>query len=578
MSVQPLNLMVFREGRREICACQLQSHLLDLLHRSDAQTSQEQKLGLLLLAGELECGVADVLASDSGNHSIDFGPELIRLESVTDALARALAGAELQASGLAETLEAIRVPERISVSAPEGFAYYALHPFAYADAAAGLIQNSHAIAVIGIRSIGTTLSAVVVAAAGKEGKKADRITVRPHGHPYNRELRLALAEAAFVDRHMSAGSHFIIVDEGPGLSGSSFLAVAEALLTAGVPREKVTLLCGHQPDFDSLRAENAPHRARQFRWLAVDREPHRPDGAGTFIGGGEWRRLLLHQESAWPAVWISFERLKYRSSSSGACRFYKFLGLGHYGQAVFEREQRVAEAGFGPEPRAEQHGFVSYPLLQGRPMSSSDLNEGVLSRLAEYCAFRGSAFPVALDDLDSLQQMADHNLRELDALQPGFSILIPVTLELRRPVIADGQMQPHEWLLTAGGHMLKTDSGSHGDDHFFPGPTDIAWDLAGVMVEWEMSAEQSAAFLDLYRQKSGDDAVSRIQHFLIAYSVFRWAYCLMAANALGEGEESRRFRLAAEKYKLMIHVPLSFNPEQSEGSLPPRLLPTLQER
>ena len=204
MSVQPLNLMVFREGRREISACQLQSHLLDHLRRSDAQTSQEQKLGLLLLAGELECGVADALASDSaGNHSIDFGPELIRLESVTDALAGALAGAELQASGLAETLEAIRVPERISVSAPEGFAYYALHPFRYADAAAGLIQNSHAIAVIGIRSIGTTLSAIVMAAAGKKGKKADRITVRPHGHPYNRELRLSHAEAAFVNRHIA---------------------------------------------------------------------------------------------------------------------------------------------------------------------------------------------------------------------------------------------------------------------------------------------------------------------------------------------------------------------------------------
>ena len=87
-------------------------------------------------------------------------------------------------------------------------------------------------------------------------------------------------------------------------------------------------------------------------------------------------------------------------------------------------------------------------------------------------------------------------------------------------MIADGRMQPHEWLLSADGHMLKTDSGSHGDDHFFPGPTDIAWDLAGAMVEWEMTAEQSAILLDLYRQKSGDDAGSRIQHFVIAYWPF----------------------------------------------------------
>ena len=136
-------------------------------------------------------------------------------------------------------------------------------------------------------------------------------------------------------------------------------------------------------------------------------------------------------------------------------------------------------------------------------------------------------------------------------------------LGLERPVIADGRMQPHEWLLTADGHMLKTDSGSHGDDHFFPGPTDIAWDLAGAIVEWEMTAEQSATLLDVYRHKSGDDAVSRIQHFVIAYPVFRCAYCLMATNALGEGEESRRFRQAAEKYKLMIHVPSLLIPSRA---------------
>jgi len=130
-------------------------------------------------------------------------------------------------------------------------------------------------------------------------------------------------------------------------------------------------------------------------------------------------------------------------------------------------------------------------------------------------------------------------------------------LELKRSVIADGRMQPYEWLLTADGHVLKTDSGSHGDDHFFPGPTDIAWDLAGAMVEWEMTAEQSATLLDLYRQESGDDAVPRIKHFVIAYSVFRCAYCLMAANALGDSEENRRFRQAAEKYRLAIPVPSS---------------------
>ncbi len=146
-------------------------------------------------------------------------------------------------------------------------------------------------------------------------------------------------------------------------------------------------------------------------------------------------------------------------------------------------------------------------------MSAADLNEecpgqtGGVLRVSRLFIPRRTQSPQC-----SLQEMADHNVREL-----GFDV--SVQLDLKRPVIADGRMQPHEWLLTADRKMLKTDSGSHGDDHFFPGPTDIAWDLAGAIVEWEMTAEQSSTFLELYRQKSGDDAASRIEHFVMG--VFR---------------------------------------------------------
>lgn len=113
-------------------------------------------------------------------------------------------------------------------------------------------------------------------------------------------------------------------------------------------------------------------------------------------------------------------------------------------------------------------------------------------------------------------------------------------------------MQPHEWLVTQEGRLLKTDSGSHGDDHFFPGPTDIAWDLAAAIVEWRMNDQQAAEFLDLYQSASGDDASARIGGFIKAYAVFRSAYCLMAANAMsGSDEEVRLVRVAGE-YKEMV--------------------------
>jgi hypothetical protein len=342
----------------------------------------------------------------------------------------------------------------------------------------------------------------------------------------------------------------MIVDEGPGLSGSSFLSVAEALERAGVASTKIVFISSHEPNIDALCGSDAARRWRRFHCVAVTDEPQRPDQAVNFIGGGQWRGRLLGAESEWPASWTSLERLKYLSGSEqGEPRLFKFAGLGHYGDRVFEREQKVAKAGFGLMPQQESDGFVSYPWINGcdgRSMRASDLSSSVLARMAEYCAFRLRAFSVELPDLNAdlnaLQKMADHNLREL-------KLDLAAQLRLEHPVIADGHMQPHEWLLTKESQMLKTDSGSHGDDHFFPSPTDIAWDLAGAIIEWRMNGQQAKEFLDLYRQASGDDASARIDGFIKAYSVFRAAYCMMAANAMSGSEEQERLERAAADYR-----------------------------
>jgi hypothetical protein len=181
-------------------------------------------------------------------------------------------------------------------------------------------------------------------------------------------------------------------------------------------------------------------------------------------------------------------------------------------------------------------------------LSASDLSAEILARLAEYCAFRQRAFRVELSNLDAQQKMAQHNLREL-----GFDLAVELRLE--RPVIADGRMQPHEWLLTTEGKLLKTDSGSHGDDHFFPGPTDIAWDLAGAIVEWRMDEQQRAELLDRYHHAAGVDASARIGGFIKAYTAFRLAYCLMAANAMAGSDEQERLLRAADGYRTLLTKP-----------------------
>ena len=174
-------------------------------------------------------------------------------------------------------------------------------------------------------------------------------------------------------------------------------------------------------------------------------------------------------------------------------------------------------------------------------MSAADLSEGVLARLAAYCACRLHTLPAASADRNALQQMAEHDLQQL-------RLDVPVNLRLERPVLADGRMQSHEWLLGSTGQILKADCGSHGDDHFFPGPVDIAWDLAGAIVEWRMSPLAARSFLEMYRRTSGDGAEKRIADYITAYAVFRCSYCLMAANAMQGTEEGQRMESAAGFY------------------------------
>jgi hypothetical protein len=559
-----LNLLVFRGGQRRVCGHKLKAAVAEQLRLLCVGNSRGPLIGALLRAGELECGLADAEAEDA--HSAEL---------LTDRIADALLQggrwggspqSDFQTSNslsanfqnisfqtLLDAAEGLPAIEQLSIATPEGFAYYALHPLAYADVLDQVCGLEAPLLIVGIRSIGTTLSAVMAVAARRQGRKIDRLTVRPQGHPYNRSAEFSARQLAAIDQYALFDATFAVVDEGPGLSGSSFLAVAEALERAGAAREKIVLVSSHSPNVDSLCAADAGRRWRRFRCVAVSGQARRPAEAADFIGGGKWRHRTFASEPEWPAIWTSFERLKYVSSNADKeddePRLYKFAGLGHYGDDIYARELKVADAGFGLMPRQESDGFVSYPWIShqgtsGRSLSSRDTSPDVLARMAEYCAFRLRTFPVELVELNALQQMAKHNLREL-----GLDSTIELRLE--HPVIADGRMQPHEWLMTQEGRLLKTDSGSHGDDHFFPGPTDIAWDLAGAIVEWRMNEPQAREFIDRYRCASGDEPFARINGFIRAYAVFRAAYCLMAANAMPGSDEEARLRGAAEEYKEM---------------------------
>jgi thiamine kinase-like enzyme len=112
-------------------------------------------------------------------------------------------------------------------------------------------------------------------------------------------------------------------------------------------------------------------------------------------------------------------------------------------------------------------------------------------------------------------------------------------------------MAPHEWIRSHDGRLIKVDASQHGDDHFFPGPTDIHWDLAGAIVEWNMDADAEQYLLSQFRAKSGM-IPDRTRLFSVAYSAFRASYFQMAWMATGVESEKSSLERAYRFYRAKI--------------------------
>jgi len=333
---------------------------------------------------------------------------------------------------------------------------------------------------------------------------------------------------------------FFVVDEGPGLSGSSFLAVAESLVQAGVPPSRIVLLPSSRPNFSSLLAPDAAARWSRFRTIPLSPTRRISAAAAEDIGWGNWRRVVFDSEQEWCGVWAWTERQKFLSADKGI--LFRFEGYGHYGNEVRDRSRTLAEGGWGPTVSNAGDGFSAYPWIAGvRPR---DIDRGAVLRLASYCAFRQAHFRLRSASGEALEQMTEINLGR------ALGISVSVVLPIEWPVIADGRMMPHEWVLAAGGRLLKVDAASHGEDHFYP-------DIAGAIIEWKLDNGARDLLIDEYERISGDSIKRRLPAYLLAYCAFRLGFTLSAARSVSEAKEIGRFKREAESYRERLATLLS---------------------
>jgi hypothetical protein len=542
------------------------------LDQLSARSDHDAIVDLFVDVGEVESAVADALQPyrDDDPPALQWWTALgqaaadaVCASAVRDGakLAAALTGARAATMQLSSG-ESVRV---VRAKTAEGFAHYALYPAQYIASAHRLIDEyaPSRLGCVGIRSIGTPLSHLVASVAARAGISTAVRTVRPRGHPFDRTLALGDRLRRWFEQQ--ADSLVAVIDEGPGLSGSSFAAVVDTLRDCGVPDDRIVLLGSWLAPDSALRSDRGQHAWRSHNKIAVSFESAVMHDERLFSAkharvedwsAGGWRGSVFGVNvDAWPAVQPQHERRKYLNRDDGTV--IRFAGLGRYGRAKLARANAIADSGFGTEPIGLAGGFLEERRLSGPPLSSPAIGREALDRIARYVAFVRRTFSTgAADDLTELHEMIRVNVGEgcgsvLDDIhlhdtfwKAGFAA--------GERIAIDGRMMPHEWIQAPAG-IMKTDNLDHHADDFFPGSRDIAWDVAGAIVELDLTQAAAAYFVDRYRMFSADAWIDqRLPFYEIAYLAYRVGYTTLAAETLGGSRDGAEFTSLRERYRRLL--------------------------
>jgi hypothetical protein len=395
----------------------------------------------------------------------------------------------LEAGELAQALLDTGSP--LTAKVPEGYAYYAVYPELYARAARRAGPKTRRRIVIGIRTIGTSLGRVVADAVDAD----EFFTVRPVGHPFHRRVEL--------DRELDPEAEYFVVDEGPGLSGSSFAAVAEV-----IPSRHLWFLPSHNHGPGAMASEAVRAAWARARVL-VEEFAFEPKWIEPIVGrvetvedlgGGAWRRLMGDA----PA-WIGKERRKYLVNGRYLA---KFAGLGAYGREKLNKARQLE--GFIPRVLGLANGFLVSEWVEGTFAGGESLTAAVRRYLGAIAKLRAPSWRSS-------------------------AAMVPPTLDIEL-VDVDNRMHPWEWIATASGKVLKCDALDHSAAHDGVGVQDVAWDVAGAIVEHGFSAEELGFRHD-----------AKLAFFIEAYAAKQSAIFHQAASE-SPPEEAARIEEWARRY------------------------------
>jgi hypothetical protein len=468
------------------------------------------------------------------------------------------------------------LPNEVELTRPEGYAYYAVYPEMYLQAAKKCVTSLGRLKAVclGLRSIGSSLAAMVAASLEELGCTVDFLTLRPRGHPFSRYpcLQPELASQLAAERE----AYFLLVDEGPGISGSSLGGTAAMLRSWGIADDRIIIFPSWRTDGSHLHsaiARDQWNRHPQFSasfeevWIQSGRFHRSFPGDLLDLSAGAWRKQVYPAEDQYPAVQPQHERRKYLLTSSGSgegLQLLSFVGLQDVSSKI-SRAERLAEAGFAVRPEKVAHGFVQRRFVAGRPAARGKAEAQLIETVASYLAHLSREHrSEPTTSCSCLRDMIAVNVVEglTDSRDEKLACL-PAEDWTERPVALDGRMLAHEWIQTQQGY-LKVDAMDHHDDHFFPGCQDIAWDLAAAAFELGLSDTERRHLVGRYRALSADQTiVRRLRPYAIGYLAFRLGYTRLAVSVLGETPDGLRFTAESDRYEQLLRRELRAAPGEA---------------
>jgi hypothetical protein len=584
-------MIVFSDHQYPICPAlrldSLAKRLSGLKNLPPGISRHAAVTSIFIDAAELAQGISDNEFARRGQDALsplqDAAMALVMLlaRAVHESWQGRLADHILQSDLPFASLAALKLPDLVTCRRAEGYAFYAVYPECYLSAAT-MLENGTNLQIIGIRSIGLGLAALVAAAAGA----SRAISLRPFGNPFRRSILVDSTIIALLFDYPGT-TQFAIADEGPGLSGSSFGAVIDLLVLHGVPEKNIHVFPGHSGDpgwaADGARLSQWRRLHRHVRSFEqeflVTSDPSRrldhwfSDVIGKPLGGfqdlsaGRWRSLRYRNQESWPPAHLQQERRKYLLQTESGLWLLKFTGLDRGGRRKLALARLLHEAGFGPETPAMQHGFMVQRWHQA-PVSAPIPREPLLKWLASYLGFRARHFAGGPDtgaSLPVLTEMLMHNATE--AFGPAAAAPLerfrrkwPSLSAKLRPIATDNRLHSWEWIMCEDGPIVKADAVDHCSAHDLIGCQDVAWDIAGAIVELALTEGEREDVISRVERISGEPVSPELVDFLLpCYLAFQLGYYSLAtAAASSDPAEAKRLRSRADYYrgpleKLLFH-------------------------